>query len=63
MSKLDEARDILSVLQVSAKQQNTMCCCVLLAMAGLKEDQCWTNATNNWIRIHDGIAFASDNYS
>ena len=39
MSKLDEARDILSALQVPAKQQNTMCSCVLLAMAGLKEGQ------------------------
>lgn len=62
MSKLDEARNILDALQVPAKQQNVMCCCVLLAMAGLKEDQCWVDATNNWIRIHDVIAFASDNY-
>lgn len=62
MSKLDEARDILDALQVPAKQQNVMCCCVLVAMAGLKEGQCWTDATNNWIRIHDVIAFASDNY-
>lgn len=62
MSKLDEARDILSVLEVPSKQQNGMCCCVLLAMAGITEDQCWGNATNNWIRIHDVIAFASENY-
>ena len=39
-----------------------MCCCVLLAMAGLKEGQDWLSATNNWIRIHDVIAFASENY-
>ena len=62
MSKLDEARDILSVLEVPSKQQNGMCCFVLLAMAGITEDQCWGNATNNWIRIHDVIAFASENY-
>ena len=62
MSKLDEARDILSVLEVPSKQQNGMCCCVLLAMAGITEDQCWGDATNNWIRIHDVIAFASGNY-
>lgn len=62
MSKLDEARDILSVLEVPAKQQNGMCCCVLLAMAGITEDQCWGDATNNWIRIHDVIVFASENY-
>ena len=62
MIKLDEARDILSALEVPAKQQNGMCCCVLLAMAGITEDRCWAHATNNWIRIHDVIAFASDNY-
>ncbi len=62
MSKLDEARDILSALEVPAKQQNGMCCCVLLAMASITDDQCWANATNSWIRIHDVIAFASDNY-
>ena len=62
MSKLDEARDILNTLEVPAKQQNGMCCCVLLAMAGITENQSWASATNNWIRIHDVIAFASDNY-
>ena len=62
MSKLDEARNILSALEVPAKQQNGMCCCVLLAMAGITEDQEWASANNNWIRIHDVIVFASDNY-
>ncbi len=62
MRKLEEARDILGALEVPAKQQNGMCCCVLLAMAGITEEQGWTSATNNWIRIHDVIAFASDNY-
>ena len=62
MSKLDEARDILNALEVPAKQQNGMCCCVLLAMAGITEGQGWASANSNWIRIHDVIAFASDNY-
>jgi len=31
-------------------------------MASITEDQCWANATNNWIRINDVIAFASDTY-
>lgn len=62
MSKFDEAKAILSVLNVPAKQQNNMCCCVLLAMAGVLENTPWKRATNGWIRIHDVIAFASDNY-
>ena len=62
MSKIDEAKEILNALQVPAKQQNGMCCCVLLAIANLFEDTAWANATNSWIRIHDVIAFSNNNY-
>ena len=62
MSKLEEAKEILSSLKVPAKQQNGMCCCVLLAMASLTEEEAWGSAANNWIRIHDVIAFANSNY-
>ncbi len=62
MSKLDEAKKILSSLKVPPKQQNGMCCCVLLAMANLTEEKSWGNAVNNWIRIHDVIEFLNINY-
>ena len=62
MSKLDEAIEMLNALQVPSKQQNGMCCCVLLAMANVFEDTPWSQATNDWVRIHDVIAFAKDNY-
>ena len=62
MSKIEEAKEILRALRVPAKQQNNMCCCVLLALADLKEEQPWNSASNNWIRIHDVIAFANGNY-
>lgn len=62
MRKLEEAKEILNALQVPAKQQNAMCCCTLLAMANLFEDTAWANATNEWIRIHDMIAFSNSNY-
>lgn len=62
MSKIDEAKEILNALQVQTKQQNAMCCCVLLTMAGLLEETSWQDATNEWIRIHDVIAFANKNY-
>ena len=62
MSKLEEAKEILISLQVPARQQNTMCCCVLLAMAGLTEDAPWSSATNEWIRIHDVIGFTDQHY-
>ena len=62
MSKLEEAKEVLSALRVPTKQQNSMCCCVLLAMASIGEETAWQQATNVWIRIHDVIAFAEDNY-
>ena len=62
MSKLEEAKVILNALKVPTKQQNNMCCCVLLAMANIDENTSWQQATNSWIRIHEMIAFADSNY-
>lgn len=62
MSKLDDAKNILSALNVPVRQQSEICCYTLLAMTGIKERTKWTDATNEWIRIHDVIAFIKDNY-
>ncbi len=62
MSKIAEARVILKELQVPAKQHTDLCCFVLLAMADIKEQDLWSSATNNWIRIHDVIAYIKENY-
>lgn len=62
MSKLEDAREILKELKVPSKQQSDICCYTLLAMVGLKKRTNWTNATNEWVRIHDIIAFIKDNY-
>ena len=35
MSKLEEAKEILSSLKVPAKQQNGMCCCVSVSYTHL----------------------------
>ncbi len=40
-----------------------MCALALLAMAGLKRDSLWSDATNEWIRIHDIIQFIAENYN
>ena len=62
MSKVEEARAILKELQVPAKQQADLCCFVLLAMANIKEQDLWLSATNEWIRIHDVIAYTKEYY-
>lgn len=43
-------------------QQADICCYVILAMAGIKPDMQWKEATNEWIRIHDIIQFANSYY-
>lgn len=63
MSKIEEARALLKELNVLSKQQADLCCYVLLAMADIKEDDSWSKATNEWIRIHDVLTFTKDNYN
>ena len=43
-------------------QQADICCYVILAMAGIKPNMSWSEATNEWIRIHDIIQFANTYY-
>lgn len=43
-------------------QQSDICCYVLLSMSGMKPDMKWKEATNEWIRIHDMIAFTNAFY-
>lgn len=62
MNKVEEAKEILKELQVPVKQQADLCCFVLLAMANIKDQDEWSNATNSWIRIHDVIAYTKENY-
>lgn len=63
MDKLESAKSLLGSIGMPLQQQSTLCCLTLLAMAGLKEDTPWREATNEWIRIHDIISFIADNYN
>lgn len=62
MSKVDEAREFLSSIGMPKEQQADICALSILAMASIKPDDNWENASNNWIRIHDIIAFANMYY-
>lgn len=62
MRKIEEARIILRELQVPAKQQSDLCCYVLLAMADVGKRTKWESASNEWIRIHDIIAYTKQVY-
>ena len=62
MPKLDEAREFLMNVGMPKAQQADICALSILAMAGIKPDSDWKDATNEWIRIHDIIAFANKHY-
>ena len=62
MDKLETAKSLLKEIGMPAKQQSRMCALTLLAMANVRKSTPWSQATNNWIRIHDIIAFAAKFY-
>lgn len=62
MDKLELVKQLLEQLKMPAKQQSTLCCLTLLAMAKLTKDIPCYQATNEWIRIHDVMVFIADNY-
>ena len=62
MGKIEEARDFLHRVGMPKAQQADICCYVILAMAGIKPDMQWSEATNEWIRIHDIINFSNTYY-
>lgn len=63
MAKLEEAKNLLMELNVTAKQRSDLCGYVILAMANIREGDNWGKATNNWIRIHDVMIFIKDYYN
>ena len=62
MNKIEETRELLKRIGMPKAQQSDICCYVMLAMAGVKPDMQWKEATNNWLRIHDMIQFVNSYY-
>lgn len=62
MSKIEQIRKLLKDIGMPKKQQADVCCYSIQAMANVKSDEQWTDANNEWIRIHDIIEFTNHNY-
>jgi hypothetical protein len=62
VGKIEEAREFLKMVGMPKSQQADICCYVILAMAGMTPDMDWSEATNDWIRIHDIIQFLNSHY-
>jgi hypothetical protein len=59
----DDARTILSALDMPKKQQADICVYTLLALASLTNDTDWISATNEFMRIHDMIAYIREEFN
>jgi hypothetical protein len=62
MSKLEEAKGILSAIGMPSQQTNDRSAYVLLALADVKENDHWTNATKPEMRIVDMMNFMAEHY-
>lgn len=63
MDKLQETREFLKSIGMPIQQQADICCYVILAMSGIRSDMSWSQATNEWVRIHEIIQFANTYYN
>lgn len=61
--KVSVIKSVLATIGMPKAQQADLCALTILSMANLKHKTPWKNAQNNWIRIHDVIAFANANYA
>lgn len=62
MGKVEEAREFLKRVGMPKAQWADICCYALLAMADMKPDMSWKEASNEWVRIHDIIQFSNTFY-
>lgn len=59
----DLAKEILNKVGMPQQQQNKLCCLTLLALLKLKNSSNLSDATNDWIRIHDLLQFMNEEYN
>ena len=62
MHKINDVREFLQKIGMPKAQQTDICCYVILALAGIKPNMSWSEATNEWLRIHDIIQFSNTYY-
>lgn len=62
MGKLAEAKEILKALGMPKQQYNDRSGYVLLALAGVKEEDSWADASINSLRIVDMMNFMGNHY-
>lgn len=62
MDKIEKTKQLLSDIGMPKRQQSDICALTLLSMASLGKTDRWSDAENQWMRIHDIIKFAKKRY-
>lgn len=62
MDKIKEIKVIFSKVGLPISQQSDICCYTMLALSQITETSEWKQANNDWMRIHDVIAFTNNNF-
>lgn len=62
MNNLSAAKDFLIQIGMPTQQQTDIAGYTLLTLANINPNQNFSDATNNWIRIHDVILFSAKKY-
>lgn len=62
MGKLEESQAILKTFGLPPEQQNEAAAYTLLALAGLREEESWSQANRDMMRVHDILQFAKNVY-
>lgn len=60
--KVDAMKAILKKVGMPKQQQSTVCAYTMLALLSIRQNDEWTTATSEWIRIHDIIRFCGREY-
>lgn len=63
MDKINIVKQLLKEVGMPVKQQSDLCSLIILAMAGLHENDKFTIASNEWMRIHDIRSYIEKNYN
>ena len=62
MAKLEDARHILASFDLPEKQQNEISGYTLLALAGIRDNDSWSDAQPVRVSIHDILQFVREEY-
>ena len=63
MDKITEIRNILKKIGMPQRQQSDLCALTVIALCKITKNKKWSKATNEWLRVHDIIAFVNKYYN